>query len=148
VDHFYQNLVSWTWSLFGPNVRHLKLNGDPFHAETICCNVFPQIMVALYDVACAFSVLITTANCYSTFAVKVDGVAFMDDSEIPSNLHSSIHRWLAAMIAIHPFAVLCLSRRQSHMIRKVGVMVSQCFDLNLGHHSKMSQRIHRKDAFL
>ncbi len=75
--------VSWTWSLFGPNVSYLELSEDPLHAESVSCNVSPHIMVAVHDMACVFGVCVAAAHCYGTFAVKVDGLAFIDDSVMP-----------------------------------------------------------------
>ncbi len=76
MDHFYQKLVSWTWSLFGPDVGHLKFGRDPLHTKAVCCNVYPHIMVASHDMACVFVVLVTVSHGYGAFAVKVDGSIF------------------------------------------------------------------------
>ena len=54
VNHFHKELLSWTWSLLGPNIIHLKVCGYPLHAKAVSCNVFPHIMIALYDITCVF----------------------------------------------------------------------------------------------
>jgi hypothetical protein len=59
VNQFDKEFVSWTWSDFGSNISSLKFTCNAFDGESVVGNVFPDLMVSLFNVPGVFGVPLT-----------------------------------------------------------------------------------------
>jgi hypothetical protein len=108
MDEFHQKLTSWSRSLFGPSICHLKFCSNPFHGKSLGCNTLSDIVVVSQCVSGMLCDLIWVSRSDDTLAVKVNwyGCCVVLLS-IPNSL-SSIFKWLVAMKAVHPHCILPL----------------------------------------
>jgi hypothetical protein len=101
-NHLCEHFMLWSIIKLGTNICNLDLIADPFCCKWICCNVFPLTVVASHDVS-GVSVLKICSHRNRTFALEVySSGRHCSVLFICEFAKSSIHRWLAAMNAMHP----------------------------------------------
>jgi len=102
MDQFHQRGVSRSRCLLGTNTTDHEFCSDPLHSKTISDDLISYIVVTTHNMPCVFGVPVRTSHRNCTFLSKNIVVGSIDESSIPSNSHSNILRWLAAMNATQP----------------------------------------------